>query len=416
MKRSRARWLTWAGGVLLLSAFTAWWVPHGAEAPAWTDTEVLLLRSLWIETLPPVPADPSNAVADNPRAAEFGRQLFFDTRLSANGEVACATCHQPQRNFTDGLARGRGLGVSKRNTRSIVGSAFSPWQYWDGRKDSLWSQALSPLEDPREHAGNRMQLVRLVSADSGYRGAYTALFGDLPDLSDRERFPDAAAPGGEAALAAAWQAMDSADQHEVTKTFVNLGKSIAAYERLLSPGASRFDAFVQAVLESDPAAQEELFSAAEVRGLRLFIGKANCLQCHNGPLFTNNEFHNTGLLPFPGEVPDKGRAEGVRQVLQDPFNCLGTWSDAAGQRCEELRFVRRGVPELLGATRTPSLRNLAGTEPFMHQGQFNSLGEVLDHYNRAPAALVGHNELKPLMLGRRDLRDIEDFLRTLYTP
>ena len=377
---------------------------------------MLLLRSLWIETLPPVPVDPSNAVADNPRAAEFGRQLFFDTRLSDNGAVACATCHQPQRNFTDGLDRGRGIGVSKRNTRSIVGSAFSPWQYWDGRRDSLWSQALSPLEDPREHASNRMQLVRLVSTDASYRLAYTALFGALPDLSDRERFPDAAAQGSSAAQVAAWESMTPADQQAVTGVFVKLGKSIAAYERLLLPGTSRFDAYVKAVLDNDVAAQAELFSAAQVRGLRLFIGKANCLQCHNGPLFTNNEFHNTGLLPFPGETPDKGRADGVRLALADPFNCLGVWSDDPLHRCDEMRFARREAPELLGATRTPSLRNLAGTEPFMHKGQFSSLVEVLDHYNRAPAALIGHSELKPLTLGRRDLRDIEEFLGTLAAP
>ncbi|HLF31257.1 MAG TPA: hypothetical protein VI566_09580, partial [Xanthomonadales bacterium] len=85
-------------------------------------------------------------------------------------------------------------------------------------------------------------------------------------------------------------------------------------------------------------------------------------------------------------------------------------------RCDEMHFARREAPELLGATRTPSLRNLAGTEPFMHKGQFSSLVEVLDHYNRAPAALIGHSELKPLTLGRRDLRDIEEFLGTLAAP
>ena len=100
-------------------------------------------------------------VADNEEAASFGHRLFFDTRLSANGNVSCATCHQPERRFTDGLPKGRGIGLSGRNTRSIVGTAYSPWLYWDGRKDSQWSQAMSPLEDPAEHGGNRMQYVRI---------------------------------------------------------------------------------------------------------------------------------------------------------------------------------------------------------------------------------------------------------------
>ena len=160
----------------------------------WSDAELALLRSLWIESLPPPSPDPSNRVADEPRAADLGQQLFFDPRLSGNGAVACATCHQPARHFTDGLAHSQAIGTTRRNAPSLIGAAFSPWQYWDGRKDSLWSQALSPLEDPNEHGGNRMQYARLVANDPAYRRAYEALFGALPDLSDASRFPAAAAP------------------------------------------------------------------------------------------------------------------------------------------------------------------------------------------------------------------------------
>jgi len=416
VSRPKAQWLAWAmGSAILLFVFTWFW-SRDTPVSAWTDEELALLQSLSLDGLPPVPAEPSNAVAEDPRAAEFGRQLFFDTRLSGNGTVACATCHQPQRRFTDGLPRGRGLGHSRRNTHSIVGSALSPWLYWDGRKDSLWAQALSPLEDPEEHGANRMALARLVSADVDYRDAYQALFGDPPDFSDGQRFPLAAAPGGDAALAEAWGAMDPADQDAVTRVFVNLGKSIAAYERLILPTASRFDAYVRAAVKGEAATQAQVFSESEERGLRLFIGKANCLQCHNGPLLTNNEFHNTGQLSLPGEVPDQGRADGVRLVRQDEFNCLGKWSDDPERRCEELRYARHDVPELIGAMRTPSLRNLADTEPYMHQGQLANLADVLAHYASAPGAMVGHNDTQPLMLGQRDLRDIEAFLHTLAAP
>ena len=136
------------------------------------------------------------------------------------------------------------------------------------------------------------------------------------------------------------------------------------------------------------------------------------MQCHNGPLFTNNEFHNTGVLNAVGEVPDKGRAAGLTEVLQDPFNCRGRFNDDETPRCDELDFARSG-PELIGAVRTPSLRNLDGTAPFMHKGQLETLAAVLEHYNEAPDAMIGHNEAEPLGLSERELRQLEAFLLTL---
>jgi cytochrome c peroxidase len=400
---------------LALAGLAAWSWPSIVPPAPWSSAEIALLRSLSLASLPPVPPAPSNAVADDPRAAALGETLFFDTRLSANGEVACATCHEPARRFTDGLPKGRAIGTSQRNTHSIVGAAYSPWLYWDGRKDSLWSQALSPLEDPNEQGGNRMAIVRLLARDRGYREAYETLFGPLPDVSDEHRFPEAAAPLGAGALDTAWHAMSPADREAVTRAFVNVGKAIAAYERGLLPRPARFDRYVEAVLAGDGQAQAETFTASEARGLRLFIGEAQCLQCHNGPLLTNNEFHNTGVLSYPGDVPDQGRVDGLRTVRRDPFNCLGRYGDDARRDCPELTFARDGV-ELIGAMRTPSLRNLDGTAPYMHKGQMPTLAEVLDHYNRAPLAMLGHNEAKPLNLSRRELAQLEDFLETLAAP
>ena len=150
-------------------------------------------------------------------------------------------------------------------------------------------------------------------------------------------------------------------------------------------------------------------------GLRLFLGEANCTQCHNGPLFTNNEFHNTGVISFPGEVPDQGRVKGVRAVQLDPFNCLGTYADTSEIDCAELRFVRTGS-DLIGAIRTPSLRNLEGTNPYMHKGQLATIAEVLEHYNRAPLAMIGHNEAEPLDLSGRELLQLESYLGSLAAP
>jgi len=402
-------------GLVTLLILGTWWLNRAVDPPPWTETEMGMLRSLWIGSLPTLAPDPSNAIADDPRARKLGRQLFFDQRLSGNGLISCATCHQSERHFTDGRVKGQAVGTSRRNTPSIVGSAYSPWLYWDGRRDSLWSQALSPLEDPNEHNGSRTLYVRIIATDPGYRMAYEALFGSIPDISDRSRFPSVASPVGDARSNAAWQAMTANDRRLVNRIFANIGKSIAAYERILMPGPSRFDAYVQAVLDRDEVAQQALFNNDERMGLRLFIGKANCTQCHNGPLFTNYEFHNTGIISYPGEVPDKGRVAGVRSVRSDPFNCLGAYSDDIIKVCAELRFARSG-PELIGAMRTPSLRNLAGTGPYMHKGQMATIAEILDHYNRAPLAMIGHNETKPLGLNRRELKQLEDFLKTLAAP
>jgi cytochrome c peroxidase len=386
------------------------------SSAAWTGDEVSLLRSLWIGGLPAPPPDATNRVADDERAAELGQRLFFDARMSGNGQVSCSTCHEPERRFTDGRQKGHGIGVSKRNTRSIVGAAYSPWLYWDGRRDSLWAQALTPIEDPNEHGGTRMQAARLVATDGDYRRRYEALFGPLPDLSDRARFPERAAPIAGSDAAAAWHSMARGDRDLVNRIYANIGKAIEAYERHLLPGPSRFDAYVEAVLDDDEATAQATLTASEQAGLRLFIGEANCVRCHNGPLLTNNEFANTGVLSFPGEVPDRGRAEGVYTVRDDPFNCLGAYSDDATHACPELRYARTDAAVLLGAFRTPSLRNLEGTAPYMHKGQIATLAEVLDHYNRAPNAMIGHDEAVPLGLSRRELRELEDFLGTLAAP
>jgi len=153
----------------------------------------------------------------------------------------------------------------------------------------------------------------------------------------------------------------------------------------------------------------------EIAGLRLFAGRANCTQCHNGPLFTSNEFHNTGVPPRPELVIDHGRLTGATAVLNDEFNCRSQWSDAR-ERCSELEFIGTGEHTLDRAYKVPSLRNVADRAPYMDAGQFATLADVLDHYNRAPAAATGHSDLKPLRLKPAELRQLEAFLRTLSGP
>ena len=388
------------------------WTYRPVSPAAWSEQDLETLSALWIGSLEPLPADPSNAVADNPEAVILGNRLFFDTRFSANGNVSCATCHQPDLNFTDGMQKGRGMGKSNRNTRSIIGVAYSPWLYWDGRRDSLWSQALSPLEDPNEHGSNRMQVVRLVAGEETYATMYESLFDELPEADELAEFPAHASPAGDEEQVAAWQSMSGPDRQMINDIYTNIGKAIAAYERTLLPEPTRFDAYVEAVLSGDESEQSSLFSKQEILGLQLFLGEARCTECHNGPLLTNHEFHNTGILSFSGELPDRGRINGVREVLEHEFNCLSIYSDDAEHTCTELEFVRTGI-ELIGAMRTPSLRNLSMTEPYMHKGQIASLRETLDHYNLAPDAMIGHNEVEPLGLSWPQTARLEAFLNTL---
>ncbi|WP_246312536.1 cytochrome-c peroxidase [Pseudaquabacterium terrae] len=391
--------------VLTLSAFAA-------PRAFWSESELSALRGLWIGSLKPLPPDPSNRVADDPRAAEFGQRLFFDTRLSGNGKVSCASCHAPGKQFQDGTPLAtKGLGTTDRRTMTIIGTAHSPWQFWDGRKDSQWSQALGPLESAVEHGGNRAQLAHLAARH--HRTEYEALFGPLPDLAS---VPAHAGPVQDPAARAAWERMTPAARDAVSRVFSNLGKAIAAYERQIMPGASRFDSYVEAAIRNDVQQMKATLTPDEVAGLRLFLGKANCLQCHNGPLFTNNDFHNTGVPFAKGLTSDTGRSAGVKQVLGDEFNCLGPYSDARPEQCGELRFLVTDSPNQLRQYRPPSLRNVAERAPYMHAGQLDSLDQVVEHYNRAPAAPKGHSELKPLNLNDREATQLIAFLRTLSGP
>jgi cytochrome c peroxidase len=348
----------------------------------WTGEEIAELSSMSLRELGPPPADPTNRVADDPRAAELGRKLFFDTRLSANGQVSCATCHIPEKEFQDGTPLATGVGVTNRRTMPIAGMAHSPFLFWDGRKDSLWAQALGPLESPVEHGGSREQYAKVIAAH--YRQDYEALFGTTPALSTRE---------------------------QTTAVFVNMGKAIAAYERTIEYAPSRFDRYVDA-LQDTGRAPEGVLSDDEVAGLRLFVGKASCVNCHNGPLLTNNEFHNTGVPVRAGLPADTGRLAGADAVLRDEFNCRSRWSDAPS-KCDELEFLVTGDHVLERAFKVPALRNVAERAPYMHAGQFSSLSDVIDHYSRAPKAPAGHSELDPLRLSARERRQIEAFLRSL---
>jgi cytochrome c peroxidase len=381
--------------VAALAALAVGWGAGCQRAPArlpgaWTAEERALIASL--SPIPPPPPSPTNRFADDPAAARLGQALFFDRRLSADGQVACASCHVPSRAFTDGLPLARGVGTTGRHAPSVLGAAHLPFLFWDGRKDSLWSQALGPLESPVEHAIARTDVAHAVAAR--YREAYERIFGPLPALADRRRFPAGARPaaGAPDQGARAWAAMAEADRDAVDRVFANVGKALEAYQRLLQPQPGPFDAYVAALRAGDPSGGGHL-SPAALAGLAAFIGSAGCVNCHNGPLFTDKGFHNLGLPRPPGASGlDVGRTLGAAQVREDPFSCGGRFAD--GEDCQELRFLDPRFEDFLGAFKTPSLRNVAETAPYLHDGRMASLREVLTFYRDRPgAAEIGHRDL-----------------------
>ena len=394
--------------VVLVTASAA--LAGGAATKArWTPAERATLASLSLASLPPLEPDPSNRVADDSLAAALGRRLFFDQRLSADGRVSCATCHIPDREFQDGTPLAEGVGTTSRRTMPVAGTAYSPWLFWDGRSDSQWSQALGPLESDVEHGGDRTQYAHIVAAH--YRAPYERVFGALPSL---DGLPERAGPVPDATRRSAWERIPAVRREDITRVYANIGKAIAAFERRIEHTPTRFDRYVAVEVANGTHTPASAFSKDEEAGLKLFIGKANCLTCHNGPRFTDDHFHNTGVAASSLVTgSDSGRATGVHGAVKGEFNCLSKYSDAQRDQCAELEFAVTSGEELVRAYKTPSLRGVAEHAPYMHAGQLATLGDVMAHYNKAPAAPAGHSELRRLNLRPAELAQIEAFLRTL---
>lgn len=371
-----------------------------------SDEEKQVIAQLRLSQLGPLKSDPSNRFADDPASAALGEALFFDARLSSNGTVSCATCHLPDRQFQDSLPRGQGIAVSDRRTMPLAGVAYGQWFFWDGRRDSQWSQALTPIEDPREHGFTRAGVTAVIL--EAYRDQYEEIFGSLPHIG-----ASAASPLGNEAEQSAWEALQPEEQDAVNTVFANVGKALAAFQRTIVHEETRFDRYAEAIVSGREPAAADAFNSLEIEGLKLFIGKAGCINCHNGPRFTDDFFHNTGV-PKATELPaDRGRIDAIEEVVADPFNCLGHYSDASPDDCRELRFMARDDVALVGAFKTPSLRGAASRAPYMHAGQYMTLNEVIEHYSKAPSASVGTSEIGAIAFTDRGRAALIAFLKTL---
>jgi cytochrome c peroxidase len=368
-------------------------------------------------------ADPTNRVADNMEAALLGKALFFDPRLSSDGRFSCATCHDPERAFTDGRALPDGRGEIGRNSPTLLNVGRRRWLFWDGRADSLWAQFRHPLENPVEMDGDRLALAHLITTDTALKRRYTEVFGATPDLSDDDRFPARARPGAtnaEDERAIAWREMRAQDQSTINTLLANTGKALAAYQRKLETAESPFDRYVRAYLSGDETGGGHISPKAR-RGVEVFLGKGKCTLCHMGSELTDEEFHHLAVPSLNNELPiDIGRYLGAKLVKSEPFNAASVHSDQREGEAADFVSLLKADADQFGELRTPSLRNVAETAPYMHQGQFTSLEEVVHFYSTLEGAQrTGHHQeltLTPANFTEAEEGELLAFLRSLSAP
>jgi cytochrome c peroxidase len=360
-----------------------------AQSPSpFTDDEraAILLHGPWPQSMSP---DPSNRVSGKPEAIALGRRLFSDTRLSKTGEHACTTCHDPARAFADARPRSLGSGgiAVDRNAIALANLRLQRWFGWDGAGDSLWMQSIRPILDSKELALTPEALQARVAADAGLATAYLRVFGnkverDAPEL-----------------------------------VLVNVAKVLAAYQETIATPRTAFDDLRDALERGDEAALRS-YPEAALRGLKIFVGAGRCNACHFGPNFSNGEFDTVGRPHFAakGRV-DTGRFGGLKALLASPFNLLGKYNDdptgAPGLATRHVEPLHRNWGEF----RVPSLRNVAKTTPYMHDGSLATLADVVRHYSEVDEdrlhGLPGQSLIRPLRLTPQEQADLVAFLETL---
>jgi len=390
------------------------------ETVSWSESEISIISSFSLNTFPKnPPLAPSNILGDNSDAKDLGKHLFFDPGLSVNGKVACATCHNPALNFTDGRTVGQGIGTLTKNTPTLLGAAYQDWFYIDGRRDSLWAQAITPIETLIEMGLTRVEVVNYVLSHPIYQPLYHVIFGSI--TFDIQQLPKKAGPFGDHIAKKNWRYLPPNLKHQVNHIFANIGRVIAAYERDIMPSTGRLELFLQKFkhnkTKNDDNFKQSVLTHNEQLGLKLFIHdeKTQCLRCHNGPLFTNREFHNVGTATLSGENLDLGRMIGLQAVFGDGFNCFGKYSGVRQSGCTELQHVntRDSHSALLGAFKVPTLRGLSKTAPYGHNGQFATLEDMVQHYNEPPNKDIYNHELLPLNLSDVEIEQLVAFLKIL---
>ncbi len=372
-----------------------------------TEQEInaILSHGPWPTVVPP---DPGNELSGLPWAEKLGESLFFDNALSVSSTVSCGSCHQPDRGFSDNLPTGIGVATGKRNTQGLFDVGLQRWFGWDGGADSLWAATIRPMLNPHEMGNSIDKLAQTLRSNEHFTSIVSQNRSDISRTG--ESLLNQSDKTGSADHE---QWLDSLSD---TELLVIASKSIAAFMRTIQSNQTAFDQFRNALAANDFAGQNAYSNSAK-RGLKIFLGEANCRVCHFGANFSNGEFHDTGRPFFTGvgEV-DSGRYSGLQRVKNDQFNLLGKYSHMSSNS-EQLKTAEVKQGQLnWGQWRTPSLRNLELTGPYMHDGSLESLRDVVDSYadiNPDRLHTEGESILKPLELNEDQRNDLVNFLLSL---
>jgi cytochrome c peroxidase len=416
------------------------------DSPNFSSQEWAIIRTF--SPLPALPVDTTNKYRDSPAAALLGQKLFFEPRLAGPiqtgtpkdgqlgaigeaGKIACSNCHMPESKWLFDIRSNNGSAIPNatalgsnwmtRNVSSVVNTVFyvrpgsgAHWRENDGFSDSEWFDAQSEPEGPPVQNGSRLQLAHVILEH--YRDEYNKAFPEWPlnpALADRKRFPATGSPYTDTAN---WNGLSAADKEIVNRVLVNYGKAIEAYLRKLLSRNAPFDRFV--------AGDHDAISRDAKSGLKLFIGKAGCIHCHNTPLFSDDDFHviglhiDTGLSPH-ADPNETGRAANQAlicgtTVAGGDFSVNGHFSDDPATR-RNGDFCSQTIPP--GLWRTKGLRQVANTAPYFRDGQAATLDDVIDFYDRggdAPGTFLGGpKEIQPLHLSTVEKTQLKEFLKTL---
>lgn len=349
-----------------------------------TDSEKALLEAFspWPTTVPP---DPGNEYSGVAWAESLGATLFNDPVLSADQSISCASCHQHGNGLADGTALPQaGAAPHVRNTQGLLNVGYQRWFGWDGGADSLWAASLRPMLSEIEMASEIDSLaIKLRNTDY------------LTDALNENDINIA-----------------SLDDETLV---VTVAKFLGAYMRTLVSVNTSFDQFLSEMLSNSEV--DSQYSTSAQRGMKIFFGEGNCFVCHFGANFSNGEFHDIGRPFFTGVGQvDPGRFAGIQRIKSDPYSLAGIFN-GTNNESEILKTttVKSGQVNF-GQWRTPSLRNLTTTAPYMHDGSLETLRDVVDYYADIDTTRLhakGEAILKPFNWSESERNDLVEFLETL---
>lgn len=367
---------------------------HSSQVPEipWTPMEISLLKNMHISKA--LRLKPSHPFLHDPKLAQVGQTIFFDTSLSHNGTMSCASCHNPRSFWTGGNFAEFSRKSNDKDPPSLMFSPYFRFLNWDGSADSLYMQSMNPFTNPKEHGLSEADLIKKLKANSTYHEAWKSFQKKACYVTKKEKKTNQK-----------WCALSPIP-------FVGMALESFLWDMEMKPGP--FDQFIESLSLSTEKQTPLSLSQTAQQGLKLFLGKGNCVSCHYGPLLSDGEFHSVGAPNQTEEPDERGRVWGVHKLLNSPNHCLGRPSyPFLVNGCKHLLFLPINRVDQVGAYRTPSLRNVSQTAPYFHSGAIPNLEGVIRHYSFAVSLSMGDLEIVPLNLSEKESFSLQEFLKML---